>query len=83
MEFFFVNIIVRVLYIGILQTVYKNNISVKRYCILKIGYLNKTLYFGLKIAFSNCYNSFPKSAIEICFFREDDMDIFKSPYLLL
>ena len=56
---------VHVLYTEILKTVCQNNISLKRYCILKIGYLNKTLLFGLNVAFSNCHSPLPESAIEI------------------
>ena len=67
-EFFSENIVVHVLFILKLEIVCKNNISVKRYCILRIDYHNKTLLFGLNIAFSNCHNSLPKSTIEIWVF---------------
>ena len=37
------------------QKLCKNNISVKRYCILKIGYLNKTLTFFNEYSFFKLY----------------------------
>ena len=38
------------------KTVCKNTISLKRYNILKIGYLIKTFILGLTVAYLNCHN---------------------------
>ena len=81
-KFFSKNMIVHVLYIEILKTGCKNNISLKRYCILKIGYLNKTLLFERNVAFSNFHIPLSKSAFEIGVLLRMGIVIFKRPHLL-
>ena len=66
--FFYENIIEHVLYIEILKTVCKNNISLKRYCILKIGYLNKTILFGLNVAFQTVIFHYIRVQLKFVFF---------------